>query len=209
MSDKPWSIHIVHPYTYKFDGKTNVIGQIARFSVRDTKIKAILENSLGIEVPLICHWNKPQGTLEGALCTTGLFMDPNFESLFDDRVINLTTTPYGIPLDDERPKNIPLDRWDVITRYYDTVSSMKKKLPQTERVLFLGGVYENCLVNCVSHFNDNFMAPNQILYVCPDLSVSIVPEEYSRCRNILLSKGVQEITADEAIPSVSRERIVA
>ena len=207
MDNASWSVHVVHPYTYKFDEQTNVIGPIERFSKRDQGVHELLETALEAERPIVHHWHKPQGTLEGALGTVGLILDPNFEILFDNRVINVTTTPYGIPLADERPEKVAVDNWRELVKFYDTFLSMRSKLPKTEKVLFLGGVYENCLVNCICHFNDHFRHQTQRLYVCPELSVSLNSKEYTRCRGILLSRGVGEMTAEEAIDATSRKMI--
>ncbi|HVY01322.1 MAG TPA: hypothetical protein VHA12_00980 [Candidatus Nanoarchaeia archaeon] len=200
-----WNVHVVHPYTYKmdFDKKVNVVGPIPKFKERDEKVKGLLERTLKAGNTLIHHSHKHVHNASSALEVATVYCDPNLQALFDERTIVVTTTQYGVPLPDEILPNVSQEVWKQLKKIYDTKSSMKAKLPLARKNLFIGGIYENCLCNAVDYFKRELASPQQEVYVCPKLCVSIDKKEYSRVRDILLSRGIIELTADQALEEIS------
>lgn len=202
MTENEWSVHVVHPYTYQFNGNTNVLGPISKNAERDLSLSTIFSGSVKAGNPIVHYWHLPYNSLAASFSIIGLSIDENFRYLFDENVINFTTNRKGLPLQNHRPAEIKRKHYSRARKMWDRGVNVVRRTPQTANALFIGGIYENCLGNFVDWYCTNARPKDQRVVMCPELSVKIDENEFVRVRNTLLSKhNIDEMTAEEAICS--------
>ncbi len=167
-------VHLVHPYVYKLQGDTFMIGPIEAFRERDLKVAEFLRLALDLDHQVLHHRHHRADTLDGSLCDVAFKSDPIYGSLlFDSALDTIVTTSRGTPFPDERPEQIPLERWEIYMHHFTTDMQFKEILKPRDLSFFIGGCLDACLANAMGYFNLHHRLTEEKLFYVPELCVTL------------------------------------
>ena len=165
-------IHLVHPYVYKLQGNEFIIGPIQEYFQRDRNVTHFLSSALDKGHQVLHHRNHHPHSFNGALQDVSFRMDKLYSAvLFNPRIDLVTTSSLGTPFPDERPKEIPLERWNAYLANFSTDSQFKEKLRPRETTFFIGGCLDACLANAISYYTLHHRGTSEPLFYVPELCV--------------------------------------
>src|SRR3989338_2989768 len=142
-----YTLHIIHPYTYKLKGDTFVVGPRKETKERDTQVATFVGKALESGAQVVHHRNKSSRFLDGII-QDGMFqMDPLFDFLNDPRLSSVVTSPFGTPLPDEKPVGCSDEIWAAAQEVYTTHSQFQQELRNSSISFLIGGVLEACVSN--------------------------------------------------------------
>ncbi|MDO8467926.1 MAG: hypothetical protein Q7S56_03200 [Nanoarchaeota archaeon] len=185
-------LNIIHPYTYHGDGDTFCIGGPEKFDERNKQVREFV---LSFGERILIHRFR-NGLIEDNIREISLNMDSNFDYI--KKLKNITTTQFGIPLPDERPKEISEDKWKYLCGIYSISSEIMNAINGDEDHLFIGGVLENCVTNAMAYFRENYSPEGKILYI-PELCVSENGELLSKVEKELDKLKIYPINLEDAL----------
>lgn len=192
-------INIIHPYTYKLVGKELIIGRVDEYKERDQMLAEFLKQSLDNNARIIHHRHQKQESFGGVLCDTAFMQDPVYPFLFDSRIEQIVTTHYGVPLPDKKPAALSDENWGILTGEYLSHSELKRKVGTPNLVLFIGGVFENCISNAISYFLRDLKQTSTSIHYIDGLCVSLDQEQKEKTASRLAEQGVKPISSNKAI----------
>ena len=199
-------INIVHPYTFKLIGDTLQIGQVEEFNARDKSISDFVNFALDSKASCLVHKYIDDNVLREIMHKTALQTDPYYNFIFDSRIDTIRTTPYGVPIPDEKPKEIPKEEWKYCKRIFSLDFELKQKFTGHDTIIFIGGVLEYCLINAISYCCGNYKLNNETYLYIPEFCVSFDEVQKDKCKERLKELDVNEITSGEAIDIIKINR---
>lgn len=190
-------VNIIHPYTYKLKDDTFIIGPIEENEERDKKVASFVKQALKSGAHVLHHRNEHPRTIDGAMHDVSFHLDPHFKFLADlDYVV---TTKYGAPLPDKRNGKISADVWNLMEKLYTSHSQLKEKIGTPEIAFFIGGVFENCLVNAAGYHHDHYRPPRQQLFYIPELCVSFDEKLRAEMAGKLSQRNIEPVSCQQAL----------
>ena len=154
MSNNKTVLNIIHPYVYKQNGQNYVMGPIEEFQERDRRISDFVNYAINSGVKVLRH-EMFDDALGKIMREIGLSVDNSFKFLFDDRVKIFNTPRSGVPIPDEKPEKVTLEQWKFLREIFISESCLKREVVNGKNI-FIGGMLECCVSNCMGVFTDNF-----------------------------------------------------
>jgi|GEM_PF-6478856 len=159
-------LHIVHPYTFKLNGTTLLIGDTAETADRDQGLANIVHAFFDSNDLVVYHDSMKRTMMESFVETAAFHLDKRFEWVFDDRLHRIRTPPRGHTIPDRRPELstsellasellpseiVTQEFWKEFTAYFTIDSSYVAATGDGSPAVFVGGMFDACLVNAVGH----------------------------------------------------------
>ncbi len=191
-------LNIVHPYTYKQKGETLFFGPLDEYTDKDQKFSQLVKTALDSEVPVLVHRCFNDDTSYFMSGTT-LFLDPIYKILFDKRIESFNTPKNGIPIPDENNGKVADEMWEFLSYTFIKHSDLKRKVVGRENILFVGGMLEACLSNCMDYFAENYLSNGEKLFYIPELCPVWDLKQWEKIQPLLTNKGITSITYDHAL----------
>src|SRR3989344_6326115 len=167
-----YTLHIIHPYTYKLDGDTFVVGPRKETHERDTQVATFVGRALKSGAEVIHHQNKSSRFLEGVI-QDGMFQfDPLFDFLNDPKISSVVTSPFGIPLPNEKPVGCSDETWKAAQQAYTSHSQFQQELRNPSVSFLIGGVLEACVSNFALYYHQHYRRTGEKMFYLPSLCVS-------------------------------------
>ncbi len=167
-----YAVHIIHPYTYKLEGDTFVAGPSEKDHARDSQVAAFVGRALESSAQVIHHRNKSSRFLDGILQDTMFQYDPLFDFLRDQRLSSVVTSPFGIPLPDEKPAGCTDELWKAAQEVYSSHSQFQRELKERSACILIGGVLEACVSNFALYYHQHYRQEGEGIVYIPALCVS-------------------------------------
>ena len=165
-------LNIIHPHTFKQEGDTLMWGPLEERHERDVRISTFVTKAMDCGNKVISYEFRPLSIFDYGRQLLYLEADPLYSFLFDDRIVKIYTTNYGIPLPEEKPKDTSDDDWMALEKIYTSPTSLGKEVQEQGDVVFIGGLLENCIANAADHFDFHYRTSNQRLFYVPELCIS-------------------------------------
>ncbi|MBI2148590.1 hypothetical protein HYU23_02830 [Candidatus Woesearchaeota archaeon] len=191
-------LNIIHPYTFKLSGSTLKIGPVPEFRKRDKKVEQLARKVLSSGGKVIYYKYSDGNFVKEVMHESALHSDPIYQFLYGS-VETVTTTPYGIPIPDEKPAKIEVEAWKLMTELYTRHSELRQIIEGHENVVFIGGALEKCLANAAIYFNQHYREPGQKLLYVPELCVSFNADEKERAVEKLSRNNIELIKFTEVM----------
>ncbi len=132
-------INVMHPYIFKLQIATLVIGPLEEYKERDKKIAAFIRCALRNQARILVHRRTTHDSLAGVLGDTAFLSDPMYVWLSDTRMDTVVTTKYGIPLPNKKPRDLTEDEWLEYTKVFTTEEQFRKERGDPTKTFFIGG----------------------------------------------------------------------
>lgn len=190
-------LNIIHPHTFKGEGDTSIIGPSEVNHERDIKISNFVKNAMDQGNKVVSHKYRSLSVVDH-LANLALELDPIYDFLSDDRIVNVCSTIYGTPLPDEKPEDISDDIWELLEEVYISSVSLGKEVQGQGDVVFIGGLLERCVANAAGYFDDHYRTPGQRLFYVPELCVSRNESEVSEIKEKLAARDITSISSEAA-----------
>lgn len=167
-----YAIHIIHPYTYKLEGDAFVAGPSRKNRKQHTQVATFVGRALESGAQVIHHRNKSPKYLDGIIQETMFNFDPLFGFLRDQRLSEVVTSPFGIPLPDEKPAGCTDEVWKAAQEVYTSHSQFQRELRERSACILIGGVLEACVSNFALYYDQHYRRDGEEMFYIPELCVS-------------------------------------
>lgn len=193
-------LNIVHPYTYKLEGSTLLLGQSPEGEAREREIRVSEFANLALQSGEKVIWHKASrgNPISDMMVSTGFRMDTLYEFLFDENVDSITTTGHGTPIPDNIPEGFDPELWKQGQGIYTSHSQFEEKIGAERDVVFIGGMLENCVANAANYFHQNYRIEDQNLFYIPELCVSVNSQELKEVEKKLRGRNILPLEINSA-----------
>ncbi len=172
---------------------------------RNRKIGTFLRRALDSGVDVIKYRFPKFNPIEILTIDLPFDMSKDMKVVLDERVKSIMTTQWGVPLPDEKQKNMPEEVWEELRRLVVTGEGMRKVVDPNSIPIFLGGFYEFCLTNAIGYYARVLRTEGKPIYCLKDLSVVRGDEKVLKLAEGVLSgiSGLEFICFEDAMELVT------
>lgn len=165
-------LNIIHPYTFKIDNDTLLIGSSDNSRERDRNVCEFIKKCLDARIRVIAHFIRDANPLTPLMEEAALTADPCYHILFERKIKKIYTTGGGIPVPDERPCNIDKKIWEWIEKNLTSRKELGTEVLKSRNLVFIGGVLENCVANIAHYCHKNYNLNGKGMFYVPEFCVS-------------------------------------
>ena len=199
-------LNVVHPYTYKLKGTTLDIGPSEETKERDSKVSHFVQAVLGSGGRVVAHERfDERGVIAQDFHRIAVEMDPFLKILYEPRVEWVSTTRFGLPIEDKRPERVSKGNWRKIQKCLITRSRFAKILGESEKLVFIGGALENCVAEIALYSLINYRKEIGSVFVIPELCATFDPKQRAYVEGVLAEKGVGFLSVEQAFGMVKEK----
>jgi len=170
MANERTVLNIVHPYTYKQIGENCIMGPVEKYHERDKKVSTFVNSALDSGVRVLWH-KMYDDNINQMMREASLHFDPLFSFLFDSRIKSFNTPKSGVPIPDTKQGKLTDEQLQMLKKIFVSSSGLKEIVNPAKNLLFIGGMLECCVSNCIGFFANNYMPNERKLLYVPELCV--------------------------------------
>lgn len=190
-------LNIIHPYTYKLKDDTIQIGPCPEYEARDRAVTQFVQKMLDLDSKVLLHLRYDGNKMHHILEEVALHVDPLYKIFLDERIEQVVTTGYGVPLPDQRLEKLSDEQWGSVQNIYTSNAQLQAKMSGHKEVLFMGGILENCITNMASYFHAKYRVEGQDVRYIPELSVSRDEELWTQMQIVLGDRKIYPISVND------------
>lgn len=195
-------VNIVHPYTFKQENEIIIVGPRPEFKSRDTRLDYFVKAAL-IKKKRVLRHDLGGPIFETMIGDAALSMDTLTEIMCDKQIHRIRTTPYGTPINDERPEHIPEERWKILTTFFTQDSKYKELIGIPDLTFFIGGALEACLANAMGYHKLNHKRQGERMFYIPELCVCFDESKREEVGRKLKELDIRPMSYEQSIELIN------
>ncbi|MEK6891044.1 MAG: hypothetical protein AABX03_02805 [Nanoarchaeota archaeon] len=199
-------LNIVHPFTFYTRGdKFDLSARSEKNRANQKMLRQLVRTSLRSECEVLAHefYSGQVAEIFGEV----MFGNTPIYKMLDQYKVNwISTTDYGLPLPNDKPKGISKKDWEQLKELVISHSEMKKKVERHETYFFVGGFLELCLANCIGYVYSHTGSEERKLFYVPELCVVKNTGNLEKVLPKFQERGIFPIGYEEALEIIKQNK---